>query len=330
MENQQNWRSAIAPKWGLWYTEKVACRILRRPPSLGESMAKVLLILIAAVICICLLSAAVDSRRFVTLLYEVRSAKIKKPCRLILLSDLHSKSFGPENGRLFRKIEALAPDGILAAGDMLTSARGEDYGIALSLLARLAKLCPVYYGMGNHEQRLARQPERFPGVYDGYLRGLREAGIEPLVNENVSLPAWNLAVCGVEIDKRFYRHLQKEPMEARYLSALLGEPDRDSFQVLIAHNPDYFEAYAAWGADLTVSGHVHGGIMRLPILGGVLSPSLTLFPKYDGGRFTKGDKTLILSRGLGSHTIPLRIFNPGELVVLELMPEHSNVTRPFM
>lgn len=72
---------------------------------------------------------------------------------------------------------------------------------------------------------------------------------------------------------------------------------------------------------MVVSGHVHGGIMRLPVFGGVLSPSLTLFPKYDGGRFSEGKSTMILSRGLGTHTIPLRVFNPGELVVIDFKPD---------
>jgi hypothetical protein len=107
-------------------------------------------------------------------------------------------------------------------------------------------------------------------------------------------------------------------METSYLSETLGSPREDACRLLIAHNPDYFEQYAAWGADVVVSGHVHGGIMRLPFFGGVVSPRLTLFPRYDGGRFEKGHTVMILSRGLGTHTLPLRIFNPGELVVMQL------------
>ena len=79
---------------------------------------------------------------------------------------------------------------------------------------------------------------------------------------------------------------------------------------------------ARWGADLTVSGHIHGGLMRLPVLGGVISPRLCLFPHYDGGRFTKAGREMILSRGLGTHTLPIRIFNPGELVVIHLKPKN--------
>lgn len=99
---------------------------------------------------------------------------------------------------------------------------------------------------------------------------------------------------------------------------LLGRPDPEKFSLLIAHNPDFFETYADWGADLVVSGHVHGGLMRLPVLGGVISPAIRLFPAYDGGEFRKGKAAMILGRGLGTHTLPIRIFNPGELVVIDL------------
>ena len=83
----------------------------------------------------------------------------------------------------------------------------------------------------------------------------------------------------------------------------------------------YFDNYAAWGADLTVSGHLHGGIIRIPGIGGVISPQAKLFPKYDAGHFRKDGKDLIVSRGLGTHTVNIRIFNPAELSVIHLSPE---------
>lgn len=270
---------------------------------------------------ICLSVAVLDCNRFVTVTYEIRSDKITRPCRMVLLSDLHNKSFGRGNNRLVQKIDELAPDEILVAGDMLTATAGHDYGPALMLMGQLAGKYRVHYGMGNHEYRLGLYPDQYPGMYEGYMKGLKSAGIEPLINERTYLPAWNVDVCGVQIDRKYYKHFRKKPMETAYLEKLLGAPREDAFQVLIAHNPGYFEAYAGWGADLVVAGHVHGGIMRLPVLGGVLAPSLTLFPKYDGGRFEIGRSTMILSRGLGSHTIPLRIFNPGELVVINLAPD---------
>lgn len=279
------------------------------------------LLCVAAAAVICLLAAAWDSNRFVTVTYEIRSDKITKPCTMALLSDLHNKSFGKNNSRLLAAIDELSPDGILVAGDMLTAWKGADFGHALSLVENLAARYPVYYGMGNHEYRLGLYPEDYPGMYEGYLAGLRRAGIEPLINETAFLPEWNIAVCGAQIDRAYFKHFRREPMEADYLPKLLGEPRRDMFQLLIAHNPVYFDVYADWGADLVVAGHVHGGIMRLPVLGGVLSPTLTLFPKYDGGIFHEKKSAMILSRGLSSHTPPIRIFNPGELVEIRLKPD---------
>ena len=110
-------------------------------------------------------------------------------------------------------------------------------------------------------------------------------------------------------------------MDAGYIKELLGESRKDYFTILLAHNPDYFPEYDAWGADLVLSGHVHGGLMRLPLLGGVVSPATRLFPKYDGGLFEGKNGKMILGRGLGTHTLPIRIFNPGELIVVELEPE---------
>ena len=107
-------------------------------------------------------------------------------------------------------------------------------------------------------------------------------------------------------------------MEQGYLQGLLGNARKDNYVILLAHNPDFFSEYARWGADLTISGHVHGGIARVPFWGkGVISPSLRLFPEYDGGIFEQGGAKMLLSRGLGTHTIPVRLFNPGELWVVD-------------
>lgn len=268
----------------------------------------------------CLLESAWEYGKFVTVEYEICAEQVTAPCKFVLLSDLHNKSYGKDNGKLIEKIDSISPDAVLVAGDMLTAMRGQSYDAALPLMRRLADRYKIYYGMGNHECRLQQCPEHYGKVYETYAAGLKACGIEPLINENVYLPAYNVAVCGAQIDWCFYQKFRKYPMDAAYLPKLLGKPRKDACQLLIAHNPQYFEEYAAWGADVVVSGHVHGGIMRLPVLGGVLSPNMTLFPKYDGGRFGQGTSTMILSRGLGTHTIPIRVFNPGELVVITLKP----------
>ena len=265
-----------------------------------------------------------DCNRFVVTAYEIRSKKIVKESTWVMLSDLHGKSYGKNNEILLHKIDEITPDGILAAGDMITASRSSCYKKAAALLEELAKKYPLYYGLGNHEVHMKEEPEEFGDIYGDYENRLKEAGIEPLVNEAAFLPTDNIRILGLDIGKSCYRKFRKFPIERAYLVSLLGTPREDMFQILIAHNPDYFEEYEEWGVDLVVSGHVHGGLMRLPYLGGVVSPKLTLFPKYDSGVYTRGNCNMIVGRGLGTHTLPIRIFNPGELVVIHLKPDRQS------
>ena len=138
----------------------------------------------------------------------------------------------------------------------------------------------------------------------------------------------NIRVTGLCLDLGFFKKVVKANMEDDYLDNLLGRvntAEKEHYQILIAHNPIYFKNYADWGADLALSGHVHGGIIRLPLLGGVISPAIALFPKYDAGKYEKDGSTMILSRGLGTHTIHVRMFNPGEVSVIKLRGK-KNVT----
>lgn len=287
-------------------------------------MISMILFILGILICFFLLVMYYDCSRFVTVAYEVESEKITGEYTFVLLADLHNKSFGEKNEKLLHKIEELAPDAVLIAGDMLTAHEKKPrHQVAIDFMSQIGMKYPVYYGLGNHEHRLALYPEESGGRYEMYLESLHKAGVEPLINEHVALPSVNIDIAGLQLDRCYYRKFRTYPMPDTYMEDLLGEPKRGAFQILIAHNPDYFEDYAKWGADLVVSGHVHGGLMRLPVLGGVVSPKLTLFPAYDGGRFEKGGSAMILSRGLGTHTLPIRIFNPGELVVIHMKPVSS-------
>ena len=127
-----------------------------------------------------------------------------------------------------------------------------------------------------------------------------------------------MTIYGSEIDKYFYKRFTIPEMDSEYLTRLLGSPDPGTYTILLAHNPDYFPRYAGWGADLVLAGHIHGGIVRIPFWGkGLLSPNVRFFPRYDGGVYREGDSTMILSRGLGIHTIPFRLFNPAEVIVID-------------
>lgn len=263
-----------------------------------------------------------DSNRFVVRKYTAADRRIKRPCRAVVLSDLHNKQYGKGNERLLAAIREQKPDFVLIAGDILTAVPKASMEPALLLLGELAKDYPVYYGNGNHEQRLKLYPETYGDMASEYTEALKAMGIEPMVNYHVALGEYGLAIYGSEIHKRFYRRFKTREMPPDYLDGILGQAPKDLYTVLLAHNPDYFPAYAAWGADLTLAGHVHGGVARVPFWGkGVLSPALRLFPEYDGGVYQRGTGVMVLSRGLGSHTIPVRLFNPAELWVVDFCPE---------
>lgn len=289
-------------------------------------MVTILLAIIGILLLFFVVVMIVDGNRFVVTTYKILTDKTKHSHRLIVLADLHGKEYGENNEKLLKAIDEQKPTGILIAGDMLTAKPGVEFHQVLCFLGKLGEKYPIYYGNGNHEYRLKLYPDIYGDMGKEFEKGLSNIGIFPLCNESTRLEDENIVIYGLEIDREYYKRGRKVNMQAEYLKEKLGTPDRNKYNILLAHNPVYFKTYANWGADLVVSGHVHGGMMRLPFLGGVVSPALVLFPKYSGGLYkedngTDTTATMVLSNGLGSHTLPIRIFNPGQLVVLEIDSE---------
>ena len=282
---------------------------------------EIVLILLAVVIIWGIADIIYDTRFFKVVPYKMSSPKIKKPFHFVVLSDLHNKKFGKENERLVEKIRQLSPDAVLIAGDLITANTKESCEPAARLMETLAGEFPIYYGMGNHEEKISRCTQKYGTKWQEYEKRLQESGIEPLVNEDVMLPSYGVRIYGLVLDKFFFKRFKDEKMAPDYLEGKLGKVDKDNFSILLAHNPDYFKDYCAWEPDLILSGHNHGGIIKVPVLGGMVSPKCTLFPEYDGGRFECKNSTMLLSRGLGTHTIPVRVLNRAELLYVSLEPE---------
>ncbi|MDE6128881.1 MAG: metallophosphoesterase [Lachnospiraceae bacterium] len=259
-----------------------------------------------------------DTHHFVVRRYRFSSEKIKKPIRMVKLSDLHNYQYGRENSELLAAIDKAAPDMIVIAGDMITAAKKEKFDKTLTFLKALRDKYPVYYAYGNHEQKIELYKGTYGDMGERFAKGLREAGIEPLHNGHVMLPDRGIAIYGLELERAYFQRFTKKNMPDTYLAELLGKKDEGCYTVLLAHNPDYFPEYAKWGADLVLAGHVHGGIVRVPFLGGLISPSLRLFPKYDGGLYTEGHSHMALGRGIGTHSPKVRVLNPAELLVIEV------------
>ena len=108
------------------------------------------------------------------------------------------------------------------------------------------------------------------------------------------------------------------------MEELTADLDPDKFSIVLDHQPQDYEAQAKAGVDLVLSGHLHGGIIRLPGIGGLITPQAIPFPKYSGEMTTEGEQTIIVSRGLGTHTINLRFLNEAEMIVIHLRGEKDS------
>lgn len=265
--------------------------------------------------------------------YEVNTAKLPAGSTgpvFVMLADLHNFCYGAGNERLAEAIFEKNPDAVLVAGDLPVGRPGADFTPAVELIRRLREGgLPVFYGNGNHEHRMRLHPELYGNMYTEYTAALAEYGVKPLENEKASFFAGGLAmdIYGYELPEFYYKKFCRAIFHQEDLEKALGHSNPSRFNILLAHNPIYFDSYAWWGADLTVSGHLHGGIIRIPGIGGIITPQAKLFPRYDAGHFKKAGKDLVVSRGLGTHTVNLRIFNPAELSVIRLKGETNGHSR---
>ncbi|MBO7601157.1 MAG: hypothetical protein J6S95_08430 [Lachnospiraceae bacterium] len=275
------------------------------------------MIIILSLILFVIVMIVIDSNRFVVRTYTITTDKISSDKKLMFLSDLHNKDYGHDNRKLLLRIKSLNPDYVLIGGDIMTAYPGADFTPAVKFTKAVHKDFKLIYAEGNHEYRAGLYPDFYGTMHDDYINALKEDGIDISVNTHEDILD-DLRVYSLSIEHKYYRRLKLYPMRDDYIESLLGKPSEDKYNILLAHNPDYFEKYAKWGADLSLGGHVHGGVVRIPFSKGVISPMWKFFPKYDGGLFNEYGKKLIVSRGLGMHTIHMRLFNPAEIVMINL------------
>ena len=240
--------------------------------------------------------------------------------KALFLTDLHDSSWGEQFEILLAAIDEEDPDLLLIGGDMITAVPGTSTDRVEELMKELASRCPVYYACGNHEYRLRIYPEVYGDLYKKYISALRKAGVIFLPNRKASVEVNGimLDIYGLNIRRKYYKRFQNIKMPVSELTKVFGTPRSDAVSILLAHSPKYMETYLDWGADLTLCGHHHGGVARLTGDLGFIDPDLTLFSKRSKGRFSKNNRTCIVSAGLGEHTIKLRMNNPRELVVLNI------------
>ncbi len=223
------------------------------------------------------------------------------------VSDLHNCRFGKDNENLLNMLREAKPDMIAITGD-LVDFRKTNISISMEFIEQAVKIAPCYYVTGNHEARISEYPE--------LKQQLMDAGVTVLNDKcrKIEIAGESINIIGLD-DPRFFSDDQEERVKSKLQSLT---PDNGNYTVLLVHRPDMFEIYADAGIDLVLSGHVHGGQFRLPLLGGVIAPNQGLFPKYDAGLFQQDETQMIISRGLCDTVFPPRINNRPELVIITL------------
>lgn len=258
---------------------------------------------------------------------QVRIANDKIPdafldTKIVFLSDLHNASYGKENLRLIREIEKEQPDYIFLGGDIYTRSTKQNQENARKVLHHLGEIAPVYYVYGNHESDMKRNPKEYHMAYQQILKDIEQSRhITMMNNKKVILrkAQQEIVLQGIELDENCYKKFKYHSLTIREMEKKIGKRQKqDEFCILLAHTPNYFPVYEQWGADLVFSGHNHGGIARLPLIGGILSTQAVFFPKYSSGLYYRNQAQMVVSPGMGGHTIDLRLFNPPKVLVVTL------------
>ena len=248
--------------------------------------------------------------------YNVDAPNNLKGKKLIFLSDYHEAA--KLNDKIIDEIKKIAPDMILIGGDMLNGkSSNEDTAPAVELINSMAEVSDIYYAMGNHERKLIEDIYGTGSIWEDFRAQVSDR-VHFLNNENVE-PVKGLVIYGLDLELEYFaRFVIKKPGKEEMLR-LLGNPDKSKMNILLGHAPDLYSSYREWGADLSLAGHFHGGIVRLPLLGGVVSPRFRFFPKYDHGLFEEDGTKMIVTNGLGQHSMKLRLGNIPELVLINLV-----------
>lgn len=239
--------------------------------------------------------------------FDIKTKKIKKNLKLLVLSDLHDRDI---NNRLINIIESEKADAIIFSGDMVDG-RLNNIGTFLRLCDLLEDK-EVYYTYGNHEYYLRKDFDKFDSI-------MKDTKVHLLNDKSVNLTK-EISLNGLVCDLSYYKRSKTIKPTSEYIESKIGKLDNNKYNILVAHNPLLIDSYAKYGFDLVISGHVHGGVIILPFIGGLLSPEYKFFPKYYKGLNRVKNTDMIVSRGLGfARALPIRFNNPAEVVVINIM-----------
>lgn len=251
------------------------------------------------------------NERLILRTYTVVSPKLTAEVRLAVVTDFHSSDNADD---VVAMVASCAPDAVLMVGDLFDDdTQNRPTERTLSLMRQLSALYPCYYVSGNHEA--------WTGEMDALYQQTEEAGVTVLRMSSgvLTVRGQRIALCG--IPDPYEMVFSGAPDTEEQLRQALEDVDSADFTVLLAHRPELLAKYAQFPVDLVVSGHAHGGQVRIPgVLNGLYAPNQGWFPKLAGGAYTQDGTTLIVSRGLAVRTRLPRIFNRPEVVLVRCVP----------
>ncbi|MBQ7761086.1 MAG: metallophosphoesterase [Clostridia bacterium] len=228
------------------------------------------------------------------------------------VSDLHNRTWGENNERLINLLKSTNPDIIAITGDIVDKSR-TNIEIALEFAIEATKIAPCYYVSGNHESAIPN--------YDELEKGLIDAGVTVLNNTKVEIKraGGKITIMGI-CDPTLVIDEKEGYDEKSITNDLISKINytKEDYTILLSHRPENFDIYAEKEIDLTLSGHAHGGQVRLPLIGGILAPNQGFFPKYDSGLYQEGTSAMVVSRGIGNSSFPIRVNNIPEVILIEL------------
>lgn len=250
--------------------------------------------------------------------YEYANKKLPEKFngfKVLHISDLHNKNYGE---RLINKIKKINPDIIVITGDLIDR-RKTIINTAADFIDGIVKIAPTYYVSGNHEQ-LSKHFDELKTVLHKSNVIIMDNSYATLYKDGFSIGLIGIADPAINFGKKTYLKENNFSYVRDNITKLIKDINTD-FNVLLSHRPELFSVYNELKIDLVFSGHAHGGQIRIPFVGGVLSPNQGFFPKYSEGMHSEGATSIVVSRGLGNSVFPFRIFNRPELVLVTLKSE---------
>ena len=226
--------------------------------------------------------------------------------RIVELADLHGRVFGRGSRRLLAAVRRAEPDLICIDGDLFDE--HTDLAMLPPLLRGLCAIAPVYYVTGNHEWRV-------PGLR-GILAQMRACGVTVLQDDWRVLRRGEDALVLAGTDDPCGPAERKTPAEL--IADIRAEAGEAAFLLLLTHRNDQLPQWSALGVQAVLAGHCHGGVVRLPFVGGLFGTDRRLFPAWDAGLYRQGETALYVSRGLGYTNVHFRLFNRPEVAVIVL------------